>query len=238
MPLSSRTHPDRDRNRGRGDGGRRPDTDRYKLFVGSLAWTTTEDTLQSLFGQFGELLECRLCVERDDPSRSRGFAFVSFAEEGPMAKAVEALDGGELDGRQIKVNRAQPRERGGGPGEGDWPCPQCRANCFASRTECFRCGTPRPQAADGDAERDGGGYKGRGGGGGNLGEHGYGGGAFGSLPTAAGRGRGRAGGRGGDDGGGGAKYKAAHKRNMETTVAEDQEEDGAQTPSAWSGQIG
>jgi RNA recognition motif-containing protein len=50
--------------------GRRIVPDRYKLFVGSLAWTTTEDTLRPLFSEFGEC-QCRVVFERDEPTKSR-----------------------------------------------------------------------------------------------------------------------------------------------------------------------
>ena len=90
-----------------------------KLFVGNLSWNTTDSTLYEAFSQFGEVTEARVITDRDT-GRSRGFGFVTFADTAASEKATSALDGTELDGRQIRVNEAQDRRdnRGGGGGGG------------------------------------------------------------------------------------------------------------------------
>jgi RNA recognition motif-containing protein len=95
------------------------DSERYKLFVGGLAWTTTETTLAQKFGQFGELVEVRVIMEHEDPTRSRGFAFVSFRDEAPMNAAISAMDQVEVDGRAITVNQAEARGARRGDSRGD-----------------------------------------------------------------------------------------------------------------------
>ncbi len=89
-----------------------------KLFVGNLSWDTTDQSLQDAFGQFGEITEAKVITDRDT-GRSRGFGFVTFADDAAAEKASSVLDGSTLDGRSIKVNEAQPRrERSGGYGGG------------------------------------------------------------------------------------------------------------------------
>jgi cold-inducible RNA-binding protein len=86
-----------------------------KLFVGSLSWNTTDEGLRRAFEKFGEVLEAKVIKDRET-DRSRGFGFVSFANPKDAMDAMQAMDGQELDGRTIKVNEAQERERsGGGP---------------------------------------------------------------------------------------------------------------------------
>ncbi len=86
-----------------------------KLFVGSLSWNTTDEGLRRAFEKFGEVLEAKVIKDRDT-DRSRGFGFVSFANPKDAMDAMQAMDGQELDGRAIKVNEAQERERTGGGG--------------------------------------------------------------------------------------------------------------------------
>jgi cold-inducible RNA-binding protein len=80
-----------------------------KLFVGSLAWETTEDELRDLFAQFGEVEEAIIITDRDS-GRSKGFGFVTFVNDEDADKAIEALNGSDLKGRNIVVNEAKPRE--------------------------------------------------------------------------------------------------------------------------------
>ena len=83
-----------------------------KLFVGSLSWDTTDDGLHEAFAQFGEITEAKVITDRDS-GRSRGFGFVTFADDDAADKAVAALNDTELDGRTIKVDVAHDRNRGG-----------------------------------------------------------------------------------------------------------------------------
>lgn len=80
-----------------------------KLFVGSLPWATDDAQLQELFSQYGEVTSARVMTDKFT-GRSRGFGFVEFANEADAQKAVDALDGSTLGGRQIVVNVARPRE--------------------------------------------------------------------------------------------------------------------------------
>jgi cold-inducible RNA-binding protein len=91
-----------------------------KLYVGNLAFHTTEDTLQRLFSQCGEVAEAKLILDRET-GRSRGFAFVTMATAVGAQKAVEQMNGADLDGRALRVNEAEerrPRSGGGGGGGG------------------------------------------------------------------------------------------------------------------------
>jgi len=88
-----------------------------KLFVGSLSWDTNDAGLHEAFSQFGEVTEAKVITDRDS-GRSRGFGFVTFEDDEAADKAVAALNGTELDGRTIKVDIAQDRNRGGGGGGG------------------------------------------------------------------------------------------------------------------------
>ena len=97
-----------------------------KLFVGSLSWDTNDDGLRSAFGIHGEISEAVVISDRDS-GRSRGFGFVTFDDDESADKAVAALNGTELDGRTIKVDVAQAKQRsdgggggGGGGGRGGW----------------------------------------------------------------------------------------------------------------------
>lgn len=88
-----------------------------KLFVGGLSWGTTDDGLHSAFAQFGEIVEAKVITDRET-GRSRGFGFVTFANEDGASKAISEMDGTQLDGRTIKVNEAEdkPARTGGGGG--------------------------------------------------------------------------------------------------------------------------
>lgn len=79
-----------------------------KLFVGGLSWGTSEDTLHSSFEQFGSLEEVKIITDRDS-GRSRGFGFVTFANNEDADKAIESMNGTELDGRSLNVNEARER---------------------------------------------------------------------------------------------------------------------------------
>ena len=79
------------------------------LFIGSLAYATTDDTLKAFFEQIGEVESARVITDRDS-GRSKGFGFVEYKDESNNQKAVDQLDGKELDGRAISVGLARPKE--------------------------------------------------------------------------------------------------------------------------------
>lgn len=78
------------------------------LFVGNLAFTTTDSELESLFTQHGEVARAQVITDRDS-GRSRGFGFVEMGSADAAQAAITALDGTDVNGRQIKVNVAKPR---------------------------------------------------------------------------------------------------------------------------------
>lgn len=80
-----------------------------KLFIGSLAWTTTDDSLRDFFATVGTVTSANVIVDRDT-NRSKGFGFVEMSSDEEAKKAIEELNGKELDGRPIVVNEARPRE--------------------------------------------------------------------------------------------------------------------------------
>jgi cold-inducible RNA-binding protein len=91
-----------------------------KLFVGNLSFKITENDLQDAFAAHGTVVETNLMMDRMS-GRPRGFAFVTMSSEEEAQKAIEALNGKELDGRALTVNVARPREErppGGGGGRG------------------------------------------------------------------------------------------------------------------------
>jgi cold-inducible RNA-binding protein len=88
-----------------------------KLFVGGLSWGTTDDSLREAFAQFGDIEEAKVVVDRDT-GRSRGFGFVSFVDAENAQKALDAMNGADLDGRTMRVDFATERSGGGGGGGG------------------------------------------------------------------------------------------------------------------------
>ena len=89
-----------------------------KLFVGNLSFNTTENDLQDMFAAHGTVVEANLMVDRAS-GRPRGFAFVTMSSPEEAQAAIDALNGRSLDGRNLTVNEARPREeRSGGGGGG------------------------------------------------------------------------------------------------------------------------
>ena len=80
-----------------------------KLFVGNLSWNTEETSLRDLFEAHGEVEDVRIITDRDT-GRSRGFGFVTFVNSDDAKNAMEALNGTELDGRNLNVNEARERQ--------------------------------------------------------------------------------------------------------------------------------
>jgi RNA recognition motif-containing protein len=88
------------------------------LYVGNLSFDTTEDTLRTAFAEFGEIESVNLITDRYT-GRSRGFAFVEMVTEEGAQAAIGALNGKTVDGREIKVDHAKPRnDRNRGMGGG------------------------------------------------------------------------------------------------------------------------
>lgn len=93
-----------------------------RLYVGNLSYSTTEDSLEELFQQAGTVVKCELMLDKFT-SRSRGFAFIEMGTHEEAQNAVDLLNEKDLDGRNLRVNIARPREerpprREGGGGYG------------------------------------------------------------------------------------------------------------------------
>ena len=150
-----------------------------KLYVGNLAYSVRDESLQSAFGQFGTVTSAKVMMDRET-GRSKGFGFVEMGSDAEAQAAINGMNGQPLEGRPIVVNEARPREeRPGGFGGG----------------------------GGGRSGGGGGGYGGGGGGGGYGGGGGggrspYGGGGGGR--SGGGGGGGYGGGGGGRSGGGGS----------------------------------
>ena len=82
------------------------------IFVGNLPFRAEREDVIQLFTPFGEVLNCSLPLERDT-GRKRGFAFIEMADEAIESKAIDGLQGTELMGRPLRINKAEPRGSGG-----------------------------------------------------------------------------------------------------------------------------
>ena len=80
-----------------------------KLFVGGIAWATTNESLRAAFEQAGPVEEATILMDRAT-GRSRGFGFVTMGSEEAANAGIQMWDGKDLDGRPIKVNIAKPRD--------------------------------------------------------------------------------------------------------------------------------
>lgn len=79
------------------------------IYVGNLSYDISENDLQSVFADYGEVTRVYLPVDRES-KRKRGFGFVEMSNDDQETKAIETLDGAQWMGRQIKVNKAKPRD--------------------------------------------------------------------------------------------------------------------------------
>ena len=86
-----------------------------ELYVGNLAWGVTDDDLRNIFSEYGNVSDAVVITDRET-GRSRGFGFVTLDDGGDQA--IEALNGQDLQGRPLRVNEAQSKERGGRGGGG------------------------------------------------------------------------------------------------------------------------
>ena len=84
-----------------------------KIFVGNLSFRTGEDTLRTLFGQYGDVAEVSIVTDRET-GQSRGFGFVTMSNDNEAQAAINAVNGQEIDGRRLNVNEARPKTPGGG----------------------------------------------------------------------------------------------------------------------------
>ncbi|NNM54388.1 MAG: RNA-binding protein [Spirochaetales bacterium] len=80
-----------------------------KIYVGNLSYTTNDQGLNELFAQFGEVADAKVVIDRET-RRSKGFGFVEMPNQNQGEEAIRQLDGRQVDGRNLRVNVAQPRE--------------------------------------------------------------------------------------------------------------------------------
>jgi len=157
-----------------------------KLYVGNLAYSVRDESLQGAFSQFGTVTSAKVMMDRET-GRSKGFGFVEMGSDAEAQAAINGMNGQPLEGRPIVVNEARPREdRPGGGGGG-----------FGGGG-----GGGRGPYGGGGGGRSGGGGGGYGGGGGGGGYGGGGGGGGRSPYGGGGGGRGGYGSGGGSGGGG------------------------------------
>ncbi|WP_416760228.1 RNA recognition motif domain-containing protein [Roseateles sp. So40a] len=166
-----------------------------KLYVGNLAYSVRDESLQESFSQFGTVISAKVMMDRET-GRSKGFGFVEMSTDAEAQAAIDGMNGQPLEGRAIVVNVARPREDrpGGGGGFGGG-------------------GRSGGGGGYGGGRSGGGGYGGGGGGGGygggggrSGGGGGYGGGRSGGGGYGGGGGGGYGGGGGGSYGGGRGGY--------------------------------
>ena len=89
------------------------------IYVGNLSYEVTSDDLNEVFAEYGTVSRVQVPMDRET-GRMRGFAFVEMASEAEEAAAIAALDGAEWMGRDLKVNKAKPRENKRPSGGGGW----------------------------------------------------------------------------------------------------------------------
>ena len=88
-----------------------------KLYVGNLAYSMSDESLQQRFGEFGTVLSAKVMMDRDS-GRSKGFGFVEMGSSDEAQAAIRGLNGKSIEGRDIVVNEARPKESSGGFGGG------------------------------------------------------------------------------------------------------------------------
>ena len=87
------------------------------IFVGNLSFGATEDTVRTLFEQYGTVERVSIVTDRDT-GRAKGFGFVEMTGDAEAERAISSLNGQELDGRNLTINEARPKEDRGGGGFG------------------------------------------------------------------------------------------------------------------------
>ncbi|XP_074589043.1 glycine-rich RNA-binding protein RZ1A-like [Curcuma longa] len=131
------------------------EADEYRCFVGSLSWSTTDGDLKDAFKKFGHLTEAKIVLDKFS-GRSRGFGFVTFDDKASMEEAIEAMNGFDLDGRSITVERAQPQGPGSKDRDSGRDYERSRGHDYdrgrgrdfgggrgrGSGGDCFKCGKP------------------------------------------------------------------------------------------------
>jgi len=97
------------------------------IYVGNLSYQVTEEDLKRTFAEYGTVNRVQLPTDRET-GRPRGFAFVEMQNDAEETAAIEALDGAEWMGRDLKVNKAKPREERNNSSRGNWGGNNTRSN--------------------------------------------------------------------------------------------------------------
>ncbi|KAL0692641.1 hypothetical protein Bca4012_059821 [Brassica carinata] len=119
----------------------------YRCFIGGLAWATSDRGLRDAFEKYGHLLEAKVVLDKFS-GRSRGFGFITFDEKKAMDEAIAAMNGMDLDGRTITVDKAQPQGGSGRDRDGDRGRDGRDRGYDRDRSrpsgggDCFKCGKP------------------------------------------------------------------------------------------------
>lgn len=90
------------------------------IYVGNLPYKFSSDQLRELFAEFGEVRSANVIIDRAT-NQSKGFGFVEMADKGQAETAIKSLNDRPIEGRNLRVNEARPRENGGGGGFGGGP---------------------------------------------------------------------------------------------------------------------
>ena len=162
------------------------------IFVGNLPFRAEREDVMQLFAPFGEVVNCSLPLERDT-GRKRGFAFIEMADEAIESTAIDGLQGTELMGRPLRINKAEPRGSGGSRRGG-------RGGYGGGNNSGYGGGNNSGYGGGGYGGGNNSGYSGGGYGGGNNG--GYGGGGYGGGNNSGYGGGGYGGSNNGGYGGG------------------------------------
>ncbi|KAK7246792.1 hypothetical protein RIF29_41662 [Crotalaria pallida] len=126
------------------------EADEFRCFIGGLSWSTSDRKLKDTFEKYGKLVEAKVVVDKFS-GRSRGFGFVTFDDKKAMEEAIDAMNGMDLDGRTITVDRAQPQQGGRDRDDGDRHRERGRdrgrdrdygGGRGSNGGECFKCGKP------------------------------------------------------------------------------------------------
>ncbi|KAJ0976623.1 hypothetical protein J5N97_012097 [Dioscorea zingiberensis] len=122
----------------------------FRCFIGGLSWSTSDKGLREAFEKFGRLTEAKVVVDKFS-GRSRGFGFITFDDEKAMEDAIEAMNGIDLDGRSITVDKAQPQgsggrdrdyDRGGRDRDRERSRDHGGGRGGSNSGDCFKCGKP------------------------------------------------------------------------------------------------
>jgi len=124
------------------------------IFVGNLPFRAEREDVIQLFAPFGEVLNCSLPLERDT-GRKRGFAFIEMADEAIESKAIDGLQGTELMGRPLRINKAEPRGSGGSRrgGRGGYGGGGNRGGYGGGNSESSASYSNKPSGAEGWEDR-------------------------------------------------------------------------------------